>query len=105
MLEWVVALLALALILMIWLYSRALGRLRGLRFDKQSILTKHGKAIEQFIPFLSNYPYSKENFRFIGTPVDGIQFEDDRLVFVEFKTGQSRLSARQKKIKAQLKSC
>jgi predicted Holliday junction resolvase-like endonuclease len=99
MLEWVLVFLGLALLLVLWLYRRAWNELNGLKFDRQSILTRHGKAMEQFIPFLNNYPYSKENFRFLGTPIDGVQFEDDRIVFVEFKTGDSRLTARQESIK------
>ena len=51
------------------------------------------------MPFLKNYPYESSNFRFIGTPIDGIQFEDDKIVFVEFKVGDSRLTAKQEKIK------
>lgn len=31
------------------------------------------------------YPYDPDNFRFIGSPVDGIQFEDDRILFVQFR--------------------
>ena len=52
--------------------------------------TIYDKAIEQFDPtILNNYPFAYENFRFIGDPIDGIQFEDDRILFVEFKTDQS----------------
>lgn len=28
------------------------------------------------------YPYDPDNFRFIGSPVDGIQFEEDSILFV-----------------------
>ena len=38
-------------------------------------------------------------FRFLGAPIDGVQFEDDRIVLVEFKSGQSRLSSRQRRIR------
>ena len=52
--------------------------------------TSYDKAIEQSDPtMLNNYPFAYENFRFIGDPIDGIQFEDDRILFVEFKTDQS----------------
>ena len=30
--------------------------------------------------------------RFLGAPIDGVQFEDDRVILVEFKSGRSRLS-------------
>jgi predicted Holliday junction resolvase-like endonuclease len=54
---------------------------------------------EQFMPFMKDYPYDAQNFRFLGTPIDGVQFNDDGIVFVEFKSGDSRLSAKQKAIK------
>lgn len=57
---------------------------------------------EQFLPFLEEYPYDEQNFRFLGTPIDGIQFEDDKIVFVEFKAGDSKLTEKQKKIKEQV---
>ena len=52
--------------------------------------------------FLKHYPYLPENFRFLGTPIDGIQFEDDKIVFLEFKTAGSQLSARQRHIAEQV---
>jgi len=64
---------------------------------------KHGKAFEQMFPYMNSYPYNVENFRFIGTPIDGISFEDDGIVFVEFKTGNSQLSSNQRKIKKLVK--
>jgi len=66
---------------------------------KQSLSTKYGKMTEQFMPFLSIYPYNESNFRFLGSPVDGVQFNNDGIVFVEFKTAGSRLSPNQKHIK------
>ena len=46
---------------------------------------------EQFMPFVHNYPWDPGRFRFIGSPIDGIQFEEDRVIIVEFKTGSSTL--------------
>jgi hypothetical protein len=54
---------------------------------------------EQFASSMEKYPYSKENFRYIGDPIDGIQFEDDQILFVEFKTEKSKLTTKQNKIK------
>lgn len=53
---------------------------------------------EQFMPFLKDYPYDPQNFRFLGSPVDGVQFCDDKIVFIEFKTNSSKLSERQKQV-------
>jgi predicted Holliday junction resolvase-like endonuclease len=45
------------------------------------------------------YPYTPENFRFIGSPVDGIQFEADRILFVLFKKENLSLTVEQERIK------
>lgn len=91
--------LLLALIILIFLYFKALKRINDLIFEKQSISVKHGKMAEQFFPFIDTYPYDRHNFRFIGSPIDGIQFEDDKIIFVEFKIGDSKLSEKQKRVK------
>ncbi|MBL7206826.1 MAG: endonuclease [Candidatus Aenigmarchaeota archaeon] len=99
MFEYFFALTLIFLVLSLILYRKLQKEVSSLRFDKQSITTRFGKTAEQFMPFLNNYPYSKESFRFLGTPIDGVQFEDTGIVFVEFKTGNSRLSAKQERIK------
>ncbi len=66
---------------------------------KRSLSTLYGKITEQFAPFMERYPYNPKNFRFIGSPVDGIQFEDDKIIFVEFKAAGSKLSQKEKRIK------
>lgn len=64
-----------------------------------------GKFIEKFIPFLSNCPYSPADMHFLGQPIDYIVFEgmgEDnirRVVFLEAKTGQSKLTKREKSLK------
>lgn len=77
---------------------RLKDELEDLSFKKQSLSSKYGKMTEQFLPFLEGYPYNPQNFRFIGTPIDGIQFEDDKIVFIEFKTSNSRLTEKQERI-------
>lgn len=86
-------------ILLFFICLRFWRKLRQISFDKRSLSTKYGKMTEQFLPFLSVYPYNPSNFRFIGSPIDGLQFEDDKIIFVEFKTGNSVLSKKQEKIK------
>ncbi len=66
---------------------------------KRSLSSTYGKITEQFAPFMESYPFNWKKFRFIGSPIDGIQFEDDAIYFVEFKSAGSRLSEEQKKIK------
>jgi predicted Holliday junction resolvase-like endonuclease len=73
--------------------------LKNITSQKQSLSTKYGRLTEQFIPLLDSYPYDEYNFRFLGNPIDGIQFEPDKIIFVEFKSSDSRLSSKQKQIK------
>jgi predicted Holliday junction resolvase-like endonuclease len=91
------------LLVIIWLFYRlwqgAAARLRQVSFQKVSLSTKYGKMSEQFMPFLKDYPFDPHSFRFIGTPIDGIQFLDDKVVFVEFKTADGRLNPGQQNIK------
>lgn len=71
--------------------------------EKESLSTAQGKITEQFASSMEKYPYSTENFRFIGSPIDGVQFEDDQILFVEFKTDKLKLNAKQNKIKKLVK--
>lgn len=104
--EYLALFLALIVAVMFLLYRRAQAenlslkeKLSGLVSSKQSLSTKYGRMSEQFMPFLKDYPYESQDFRFMGTPVDGVQFNKDGIVFVEFKTSGSKLTERQKEIK------
>ena len=78
-------------------------KIEKLTSEKQVLSITYGKITEQFAPFMEQYPYSIEKFRFMGTPIDGIQFEEDQILFVEFKTAKSKLSATQNRIKKLVK--
>ena len=97
----VVAALALGALFRLW--RAALSDLKAARSSSQSLSTRYGQMSEQFMPFVSNYPWDPQRFRFIGSPVDGVQFEDDRVILVEFKTASSKLSARQRAIRDQVR--
>ena len=100
----VVTLVLLMAVCVLFRWNRGLKRrMDALAFSKQSLSTKYGKMSEQFMPFLEAYPYDKNNFRFIGTPIDGVQFEDDRIVFIEFKTSSSTLTTRQRLVRNLIK--
>lgn len=86
-------------LLFAFLYFRSKAKLREAMCGKQSLSVKYGKMTEQFFPFIKDYPYNAGNFRFIGNPIDGIQFEEDGIILIEFKTGSSKLSESQKRIK------
>ena len=96
---WVVAglsvTLALALLAVLQLYRR----LKEEVFRKRSQSSRYGKLTEQFLPLVEKFPWDPSNFRFLGMPIDGVQFEDDRVILVEFKTGNSQLSRLQRHIR------
>jgi MFS superfamily sulfate permease-like transporter len=46
------------------------------------------------------YPYNPNNFRFVGDPIDGIQFEENAILFVRFKKDNTTDTKEQDHIKA-----
>ncbi len=88
----------LAAVLLYWKLRLLKKSLEEIAFGKRSLSARYGRMSEQFFPFMKGYPHDPQGFRFLGTPVDGVQFGKDRVVFVEFKSGDSRLSAKQKEI-------
>jgi predicted Holliday junction resolvase-like endonuclease len=77
----------------------AAGRARRRAESPKSLSTTYGRITEQWFPLMDAYPYDAQRFRFLGSPIDGVQFEDDRIVFVEFKANRSQLSPGQRRIK------
>lgn len=70
-----------------------------LQHRKRSLSATYGKITEQFAPFMDRYPYNAKRFRFIGSPIDGVQFTDDAIYIVEIKSADSQLTATQRRIK------
>ena len=65
-----------------------------------------GKISEHLVPFHLNFPFNPKDARFIGSPIDILVFDgasDGRdeitIYFIEVKTGNSKLSEIQKKIR------
>lgn len=81
------------------LWRRSVKLLKSTKSAKISLSTKYGKMSEQFMPFLAHYPYDPQSFRFLGTPIDGVQFSEDEIVFIEFKAATSQLSTTQRLIR------
>lgn len=109
----IVILFALAAIVFLWLGLKLgvrIGRLRAEKtFDarlasgredavKRSRAVLGGQLSEQLAPFLPGFPGDPTEVRFIGKPVDFVAFSGssrgtvDEIVFIEVKTGGSRLS-------------
>ena len=98
--------LAIVLLWSLWLNVRlwwtgrrklrdAVGRLQGARVDR-------GLIAEQFAPFTKKFDelgWDLQEFKFLGRPVDGVQFQDDEVIIVEFKTGAAQLNPKQRNIK------
>jgi predicted Holliday junction resolvase-like endonuclease len=64
-----------------------------------------GKVHEQLIPYLPAFPYNPKDVRFLGSPIDLVVFDGlaegrmRRIVFLEVKTGGSRLTNRERCIR------
>lgn len=64
-----------------------------------------GKVAEQLVPFGEEFGYNPRDARFLGSPLDFLVFEGmaegmiDRIVFIEVKTGMSRLSKRERQVR------
>ena len=85
------------LLFRVWLSARR--DLQKALSSRQSQSTRYGRMTEQFMPFMADYPWDPQRFRFIGSPIDGVQFEEDRVILVEFKTASGRLSPSQRRIR------
>ena len=91
--------LSLSLGIAIMLIIEKSQQLNQEQFRNRSLSSKYGKITEQFLPLIDSYPWNSEKFRFLGSPIDGVQFENDKVIFVEFKTGDSQLSKNQRRIR------
>ena len=96
---WSVAALVAALLLTIVWAMRLRRALATEQSRRHSLSTRYGLLTEQFLPLAKTYPWNPANFRFLGSPVDGIQFEDDQLIIVEFKAGGSQLTSAQRRVR------
>lgn len=83
------------------------GQIVGQRQDaiNRSRAVIGGQFSEQLAPYLPDFPYNPNEVRFIGKPIDLIVFKgmDEKNIseikFVEVKSGNSKLSASEKKLK------
>lgn len=73
---------------------------------KRSRAVLGGQFAEQIAPFLPDFPCNPADARFVGKPVDFIAFPGlaegkpvEEILIVEVKTGNSKLSAREKEIR------
>ena len=85
-----------------------LEEIEGARKDgaKRSRSVSLGRAVEHLVPFMPDFPFDPGDSRFLGSPVDFVVFaglreadEVEEIVFVEVKTGKSRLSRREQSVR------
>jgi len=80
---------------------------RGVRKDavQQSRAVTRGQIYEQLVPYLPDFEFDPKDAQFLGRPVDFVVFdglnEGDlrRIVFVEVKTGASKLTTRERLVR------
>jgi predicted Holliday junction resolvase-like endonuclease len=72
--------------------------------QKKSSEVRLGKIGENLAPFTNAWPYAAENFIFIGREIDGLLINDNEIIFIEIKTGKSKLSRAQKNVRNLVKS-
>jgi len=70
--------------------------------QKKQSEVRLGQITEQLVPFLNQFPYDPTQAQFLGRPIDYIIFEKDKVVFVEVKSGNSKLSKKQRLIKSNI---
>jgi predicted Holliday junction resolvase-like endonuclease len=67
--------------------------------QKKSSEVRLGQTAEHLVPFLRQFKYDPKRAHFLGMPVDYIIFEEDKIIFLEIKTGAARLNNSQQQIK------
>lgn len=77
----------------------ALRRGRSAAKSKRSQSSKYGALTEQFAPWMKQWPFDPQGFRFLGKPIDGVQFTEDAVFLVEIKAAGSQLSPEQRKVR------
>lgn len=57
-----------------------------------------GQVGENILPLLLSFPYDSKRVRGLFQPIDLLVFNDDEIVFVEVKTGDAKLTEKQRNI-------
>ncbi len=105
----------------LWI-GAAIGKLRAERAFSARLAAERGDAVrrsravlggqlsEQLAPFLPGFPAEPTEARFVGKPIDFIAFAGasrgcvDEVLFIEVKTGGSRLSPVEKSVRDAVRS-
>jgi len=98
-----IGLIVASLLFQIW----RLRYTQSIRRDavQRSVAVTTGKVFEQLVPYLPEFPFNPRDARFLGAPVDLVVFDGlsdgdlRRVVFVEIKTGNASLTARERRVR------
>jgi predicted Holliday junction resolvase-like endonuclease len=101
-------------LLLAWMYfliwkARYSSLIRGDAVQRSMAVTA-GKVHEQLIAYHPDFPYNPKDVRFLGSPIDLVVFDGlaegqlRRVVFVEVKTGRSRLTGRERSVRDAVES-
>ena len=71
--------------------------------QKKSSEVRLGQISENLAPFLKEFKYDPKKCHFLGNPIDYVIFEEDKIVFLEIKSGESALSSTQRNIRDLIK--
>lgn len=96
---WISSVLVIITLLLFWKYEEK--RYRKLQSNKKSGEVILGQISETLAPVLKDFPIEGDpkDITFLGQPIDYIHFSNKKITFIEIKSGKSRLSTKQRKIK------
>ena len=89
-----------------WIIFKGIKKFKKIYSQKKSSEVKTGQIAENWAPFLKECEeFDPKTMKFMGDPIDFIVFDldRDRIVFTEIKSGDARLSDKQKQIKEIIK--
>lgn len=87
------------------LYLQETRKRRKLLSQKKSSEVLLGQISEHLAPFLDSFPIDEDlnEINFLGMPIDYIHFGKEKVTFIEVKSGNSKLSRKQRKIRDLIK--
>lgn len=104
----ILEILITVLVLILFLLRRELSKSKlkynKLCYQKKQSEIRLGQIAEQVAPFLDHFPYNPKEAQFLGNPIDYVVFGKDEVVFVEVKSGGSRLTKKQRLIRDNIKN-
>jgi predicted Holliday junction resolvase-like endonuclease len=76
---------------------------RKILSQKKSSEVILGQISEQLAPFTEHFKYDAHKVKFLGQPIDYIYFGEDKIVILEVKSGNAKLTPKQMQIKNLIK--